>query len=193
MPDNKPMTPEEFAEHILKSLGFYVYLTGDVSGHLCSDITARDESIRREYAPLVSAAKEFIRKVDEGEARSVRSYKQFSDVIRALPIDTPPAAERMQAADYGRSKSNDKRLRALDKPEADPSFNDSLRKSDWKNDERLKDIAHDPSLMPDAIEIKPEAVCPRCEGKKKIRVMYSLVEEVIACPDCHGTGKRGAQ
>jgi predicted RNase H-like nuclease (RuvC/YqgF family) len=48
------------------------------------DINAKDAEIERLKAtvqPLVDAAEEFIRKVESGEARSVRSYKQFKEAL----------------------------------------------------------------------------------------------------------------
>lgn len=202
MPDDKPMTPEELAESLVNSIGSIGWLDAsvvDVAKLIVPDITAYTESIRREalnsaaeHIPITRSAgpddPDWL--ISKGAcscgqlvADGVTLWnKLWGEHIRSLPIDTPPAADRT--------------------PEADPSFNDSLRKSDWKNDERLKDIAHDPSLMPEAV--RPTGVsgrsklvdrqlrlspskddCPRCDGGGRM-----TDKPYLKCPDCHGTGKR---
>lgn len=83
----KPMTPEEFARRLKSSEGrYFEYM-----------IEARDELIRREAKREIIEA--VCNEIDRLATRtSATGWGDIKPAIRAIPIDTPPAADR---ADYG--------------------------------------------------------------------------------------------
>lgn len=167
MPDNKPMTPEEFAKEIVHEDDFL--WTNHETGYLEFDedklakwITAYTESIRREAKrPLIDALisiEEYwngsVNKsamsdaIHEMRERATEALREF----REVPIDTPPAADR-----------------------APESFMQELADHKIQPDEITESDIRKPA---------PEAVCPLCGGTGKRPFEWA------PCPDCHGTGKR---
>jgi hypothetical protein len=83
LPDNKPMTPEEFAEQLwLWIKDGPKKLMPTVLIELKTAISSRDESIRREAKR--EEREQFVKFC------IYRGQKEMADIVRVLPIDMPP-------------------------------------------------------------------------------------------------------
>ena len=95
-------TAEEFANRILKGMGFDLDLIGDAPGHVAADIRARDrevtEEMRERAADEADGAQREAKWFKEETRTPQEIYNQavceVADYIRALPID-PPAEDKV--------------------------------------------------------------------------------------------------
>jgi hypothetical protein len=197
VPDNKPMTPEEFADQI------YSWIWDsprDVTSqeHLKIIIEARDEmrdeAIRRE-AKLASYNQGYLAGID-----SVCRTEQveIDKLIRAAKREMREACLRAAKRGFNSKSDQTRKQGVYDRINALPiDTPPAAVKEEWRcetcNSTYAEYVNGCPHCWEAGIRSKvsqnpaaAEAVCPRCDGS---RTVYSLEYDMI-CPDCHGTGKR---
>lgn len=195
MPDNKPMTPEEFA----KRLAADKYISLTYEQRIAMKLSEWAESIRREakremLEEIINAMVYFF---DTHEGTILKSGPICETLIgrfRAIPIDTPPAAEGVRSLTDDERKYLGKFYNKLYRPAVDrapESFMqelaehkiqpDEITESDIRKAAPEADYGH--KAMMEASERVNQSTCSRCDGKG-LAVFETL------CPDCHGTGKQ---